>query len=1476
MTNTMRWVLGMVVGLWLLPFGNVWGSPTTAYQAERVVTGWLKVSGRPLGALLGEQIVNVETFYDGGGQVVYYVVYLAPSGFVIVSADDLIEPIIAFADDGTFDPSLDNPLGALVSQDLAGRVSAVRQLKRVAGMPAGQAAPAPQSNTQSKWDELTSFAEMAEGGLDTMGLSAVADVRVEPLVQSRWSQSTESGMSCYNYYTPPYAPDTPTNYPCGCVATALAQVLRFHEYPTAGIGAHNFIIKVDGTPETAWTRGGDGTGGPYNWHLMMLDPNSTITGAQREAIGALCYDAGLSVNMSYASDGSGTDTLKTRDALTDLFGYHNAVNGYHGDNDLGTALNDMVNPNLDYGYPVIIGITGPSDGHAVVADGYGYDASTLYHHLNMGWAGSDDAWYNLPDIDSSPAFTTVHKCVYNIFVSGSGEIISGRVADPNGEPISAAAVTAQGSGGPNSTVTDSQGIYAFAPVSSGATYTIEVSRTGYTFETPKTVTTGFSGGSTAGNRWAIDFQGISGEYPVIYATPENIVFTAQVGGSNPDAQILSIRNSGLGTLNWVIAYDCNWLEIDTYEGFSTGETDEVTLSADITGLPLGNYSCELTISDPCAYNHPQIVPVNLDVTDVLLVPTVEYPTIQAAIDASVNGCTIMVADGTYTGAGNRDIDFKGLAITVQSENGPNSCIIDCEGSSSDRHRGFYFHSGEGQASILDGFTIVNGYALNDEGGGIYCVGASPTITNCIISGCAAGNIGSGLYNYGGGMTNRDGSTPALTNCIFTGNSAQYGGGIHNQDSLPALINCTFSSNSARYAGAMYNYGGSATVTNCNFIENSAYYAGAIYIRYDSGGTLTDCTFTSNSADGQGGAVFNKGITTLTDCTFTENSGDYRGGAMVDQGQSTLTNCVFIGNSAMSNAGNGGGMSCFSSNSELINCLFAANSADFYGGGVFIDRCTVNLINCTFVKNSVHRNGKAVATDSSPQVQLTNCIFWDGGDEIFELLGSEPSTVTVTYSDVQGSWPGEGNIDADPVFVDEDNDDYRLTWQSPGVDSGTNSPPSPLPEYDLDGEDRVIDGNRDAIAMVDMGAYEFSCSVDPTVYVPADYPTIQAAIDEVCFGEMVIIVADGVYTGPGNRDLDFLGKAITVRSENGPENCIIDCEGTEGQPHRGFSFHNGEDNATVLEGFTITDGYGPDVTVPWGAASAGGAILCTNQSSPTIRNCVMTSNVAGDLGGAIFCQIDSSPVLDHCLIAKNTASHGGGMYCYDGSSPEITNCTLGDNSVVTRGGAIRCLEDSSPTITNSIFWANEVADPCGGAELALRVNCNATVIYSDIAGGATAVLVENGSSLDWGIGNLSVDPCFVDPTGGDYHLQSQAGRWDPNNENWVQDGATSRAIDAGNPGCQLAGEPQDANNVRINMGAYGGTAQASKTPTGWAMLGDMTNDGIIDLEDHAAQAAMWLITADAQPGDLDRNGTVDIIDLCLLIADWLKETTWCEY
>jgi hypothetical protein len=123
-------------------------------------------------------------------------------------------------------------------------------------------------------------------------------------------------------------------------------------------------------------------------------------------------------------------------------------------------------------------------------------------------------------------------------------------------------------------------------------------------------------------------------------------------------------------------------------------------------------------------------------------------------------------------------------------------------------------------------------------------------------------------------------------------------------------------------------------------------------------------------------------------------------------------------------------------------------------------------------------------------------------------------------------------------------------------------------------------------------------------VPSQYATIQAAIDASVNAD-VVLVADGVYTGIGNRDIEFLGKLLTVRSVNGPEHCIIDCQGTPEDTHRGFHFHNSETAAAVLDGFTIQSGYAPPEPE---SLNSGGGILCEH-ANPTIRNCILRWNQA---------------------------------------------------------------------------------------------------------------------------------------------------------------------------------------------------------------------------------------------------------------------------
>lgn len=551
-------------GILLVGFGlasSLLGAPVSSETAAGVVRGWLRLERAPLGEPLSGALGQIKTFKDNDGQTLYHVVPLSPTGFVIIAGEDAVEPIICFSATGDFDPSTNNTLGALVSCDLPHRVRAVRKAKTLAR---------PAALAQSKWQLLA----QADSGvvLQPQLLVAVSDIRVAPLLQSAWDQLTAAGANstaCFNYYTPPNAAGNVNNYPAGCVATAMAQLMRYYQQPTVGVGAGSFTITNGGSPQTYQLKGGDGAGGAYNWANMPLVLPSAPPTAQCVAIGALLADAGATVKMTYTANGSSSVLLDACGALTGTFHYANAIRGFNNNNDLGTNLLAMINPNLDAHYPVLLGIAGSSGGHAGVADGYGYSGSTIYHHLNLGWSGNSTAWYNLPTIDSDLyQFNTVGQCAYNVFTNGTGEIISGRVLDQLSRPVTNATVTATRTGGGTYTAaTDSRGIYALARIPSGSTYSITVSKANYASASGN-ITTGTSQNnrSASGNYWGANFT-LNLLATVVDHFTWSAIGSNQAAGT-PFAVTLTAQNAANGTV--------------------TGFAGTVALSGGVTGLTSTN------------------------------------------------------------------------------------------------------------------------------------------------------------------------------------------------------------------------------------------------------------------------------------------------------------------------------------------------------------------------------------------------------------------------------------------------------------------------------------------------------------------------------------------------------------------------------------------------------------------------------------------------------------------------------------------------------------------------------------------------------------------------------------------------------------------------------------------------------------------------------------------------------------------------
>ena len=244
----------------------------------------------------------------------------------------------------------------------------------------------------------------------------------------------------------------------------------------------------------------------------------------------------------------------------------------------------------------------------------------------------------------------------------------------------------------------------------------------------------------------------------------------------------------------------------------------------------------------------------------------DEPTIQAGINVSINGDTVLVADGIYTGAGNRDISFGGRSIVVKSENGPDSCIIDCQGLG----RGFAFFSNEDSTAILDGFTLRNG--SNNVGGAIWTIGTSPTIKNCVFELNSA--------THGGAYFGQLAGSPHFLNCSFIENSAGgFGGAIYFQYSniVLSLIECIFIENVAARGGAIATGGNCQLfLTNCTFVKNSASIDGsAIRVKENSDiCNISNCILAYNN---QGKAVsceYPDNVTITCSNVYSNAGGDW--------------------------------------------------------------------------------------------------------------------------------------------------------------------------------------------------------------------------------------------------------------------------------------------------------------------------------------------------------------------------------------------------------------------------------------------------------------------------------------------------------------------------------------------------------------------------------------------------------------------------
>jgi len=451
---------------------------------------------------------------------------------------------------------------------------------------------------------------------------------------------------------------------------------------------------------------------------------------------------------------------------------------------------------------------------------------------------------------------------------------------------------------------------------------------------------------------------------------------------------------------------------------NVGNDDANSTSVDLAGNPrfhgtidLGAYESQVCCSSANIYVDAGAVGLNnggnwtnafTDLQDAL-----------SNICPTISTTTIHVAQGTYypTDGDDRYISFEmknGVTILGGYKSGGSdpaerdwdaystflSGNINAPDSEEDNSFHVIFNENLDNTAVLDGFTITGGYANggggsfpDDAGGGMINLAASPRVENCFFANNFANGAGGGMFN--------EASSPEIINCSFEGNEAAYnGGGIYSKEfSMPTLSGCSFSNNYAAFGAGMYNKDSNSTINNCEFNLNFSTEGGGIY----------------NSSSNP----------ILNSCSFIWNQTDY-----------------------------GGGMYNSGSAPSLVNCTFYGNYATNFGGGMTnYDTSSPALTNCTFHANSANVDSDGISNSGSSTLTLVNCILWDNG---VEISGDGSGTEDVSYSIVQGGFPGVGNLDVDPLFTNTYSGDFHLLPCSPAKDAGTTSG---APATDFEGDIR---------------------------------------------------------------------------------------------------------------------------------------------------------------------------------------------------------------------------------------------------------------------------------------------------------------------------------------------------------------------------------------------------------------------------------------